>query len=78
MKYKTELHCHTSEISACSRETGAEVAAKYIAHGYTTLVVTNHFEKWSFEHRFPGDTWNRSSTITTTPSTRCARRREIA
>ena len=57
MKYKTELHCHTSEISACSRETGAEVAEKYIAHGYTTLVVTNHFEKWSFEHRFPGDTW---------------------
>ena len=59
MEYKTELHCHTKEISACSSETGAEVAEKYIAHGYTTLVVTNHFEKWSFENRFPGDTWEK-------------------
>ena len=58
MKFKTELHCHTSEVSGCSRETGAEVARKYIEHGYTTLVVTNHFLKWSFDDS-TGDTWEK-------------------
>ena len=43
MKFKTELHCHTAEISPCSNEPGAITAEKYINHGYTTLVVTNHF-----------------------------------
>ena len=59
MGYKTELHCHTSEVSGCSRETGAEVAAKYIEHGYTTLVVTNHFTRWTFDGDDRGDTWEK-------------------
>ena len=57
MKYKTELHCHTKEISACSQEPGADVAAKYIAHGYTTLTVTNHFTDWGSTHWVPDGTW---------------------
>lgn len=43
MKYKTELHCHTSEVSPCSSESGAEAIEKYVNNGYSTLVITNHF-----------------------------------
>ena len=43
MKYKTELHCHTAEASTCAHETAAATVEKYIRHGYTTLVLTNHF-----------------------------------
>ena len=40
--YKTELHCHTKEASACGKETPESVVEKYIEAGYTTLVITNH------------------------------------
>jgi len=43
MQYKTELHAHTSEVSTCADFTAPEVAERYIAAGYTTLVLTNHF-----------------------------------
>ncbi len=43
--YKTELHCHSSEVSGCSSVDVHDVVEKYIAHGYTTLVLTNHL--WS-------------------------------
>ena len=42
--YKTELHCHTAEMSRCATQTAAQTAEKYIAAGYATLVVTNHFK----------------------------------
>jgi len=42
MEFKTELHCHSHEISPCSSESAEEVAEKYIKNGYTTLVLTNH------------------------------------
>ncbi len=42
--YKTELHCHTSEVSPCAHMTGAETIGKYLANGYTSLVITNHFD----------------------------------
>lgn len=45
MSYKTELHCHTSEFSPCSNVSGADTAEKYIAAGYSTVVITNHFVK---------------------------------
>lgn len=57
MKFKTELHCHTKEISPCSNESYEEVVEKYIAHGYTTLVITNHARAWDFEVNIPGNTW---------------------
>ena len=59
MKYKTELHCHTKEISHCSGESGAEVAKKYIEHGYTTLTVTNHFLSWTAKE-IDGETWEQT------------------
>ena len=46
--YKTELHCHSSEVSGCSSVDVHGVVEKYIAHGYTTLVLTNHL--WSGEN----------------------------
>lgn len=59
MKYKTELHCHTSEISPCSTETAEQVAEKYIENGYTTLVVTNHAAHDVFYHKLGSDkTWD--------------------
>ena len=58
MGYKTELHCHTKEISPCSSEPGAAVAEKYIAAGYTTLVVTNHFSPDVAAGYIKGETFN--------------------
>lgn len=34
---------HTSEASACACSTGAEMADKYMAEGYTGIFVTDHF-----------------------------------
>ncbi len=41
--YKYETHMHTSEGSACANSTGAEMADKYKAEGYTGIIVTDHF-----------------------------------
>lgn len=54
MKYKTELHCHTSEASGCADEPAKLTVEKYIAHGYTTLVLTNHFGTNEFDENEPG------------------------
>lgn len=43
MSYKTELHCHSSDFSLCSNQTGAEKAELYISAGYTTVALTNHY-----------------------------------
>ena len=43
MQYKTELHAHTREASACADFSACDVVDKYLAAGYTTLVLTNHY-----------------------------------
>ena len=43
MQFKTELHLHTSEVSVCARSTAPEMAERYLAAGYRTVVVTNHY-----------------------------------
>jgi len=48
MKYITELHCHTSEISGCAHLTAREQAERYVENGYSTLVITNHYSKSFF------------------------------
>ena len=45
--YKTELHCHTSEVSKCSDTSTADVVEEYIRLGYSTLVITNHYSKYT-------------------------------
>ena len=42
--YKTELHCHTSEVSPCARVTGRDTVEKYLSAGYASIVITNHFD----------------------------------
>lgn len=69
-KYKTELHCHSSEVSCCSSVKVADVVEKYISHGYTTLVLTNHLYTYApFE-----DYKNRVDLLFDT----CEKAREIA
>lgn len=41
-KFKTELHCHSRDASNCSKVSAEEIACKYIEHGYSTIVLTNH------------------------------------
>ncbi len=43
MKYKTELHCHSRDASDCSHESAEGIVEKYLAAGYTTICLTNHF-----------------------------------
>ena len=43
MQFKTDLHAHTSEVSPCGHVTAPEVAERFIAEGYTSLVITNHY-----------------------------------
>jgi len=44
-KYKTELHCHTVTVSGCATEDPAVLLEKYIRAGYSSIVVTDHFEE---------------------------------
>ena len=41
--FKTELHCHSLEISECARVNNSDIVRKYTEAGYTTLVLSNHF-----------------------------------
>lgn len=43
MQYKTELHCHSRDVSACSNESVEGIVEKYLAAGYSTVCLTNHF-----------------------------------
>ena len=49
MQYKTELHAHTSDVSRCAKMAPEDVAEQYIAAGYTTVVVTNHYAEYIFD-----------------------------
>lgn len=48
MNYKTELHCHSAGVSACARIKPAEIVEKYVAAGYSTVVLTNHLSFVTF------------------------------
>lgn len=48
--YKTELHCHSAEVSTCSNEPAENIVEKYVKYGYSTVVLTNHLNKSSFAH----------------------------
>jgi len=48
MSYKTELHCHNN-FSGCSNVSPADMVEKYVEAGYTTVVVTNHFNNGYME-----------------------------
>ena len=53
MNYKTELHCHTREVSKCAKSPAERTVDFYISKGYTSLVLTNHLSRFTFNnHRF--------------------------
>jgi len=58
MTYKTELHCHTSDVSKCGKSDAREAVEFYLTHGYTTVVLTNHFSKNTFNCERFGDQSN--------------------
>ncbi len=60
MQYKTELHLHTSEVSPCSYQTAEEVAEVFIAAGYHTVVVSNHYCDYVMNNA--GETWEERFT----------------
>ena len=41
--YLYDCHVHTSEGSACGKNTGSEMAQAYKAAGYSGIVITDHF-----------------------------------
>lgn len=53
MSYKTELHCHTREVSKCGKASAEATVEKYLSLGYSTVVLTNHFSRFTFDnHRY--------------------------
>ncbi len=55
-KYKLELHAHTKDISKCASVSVEQLTELYTAAGYTGVVLTNHFEPYTFSF-FNGTTW---------------------
>ena len=49
MLYKTDLHCHTSELSGCSSESASDTVNRYAELGYTSVVITNHFSPHEYK-----------------------------
>ena len=49
--YKTELHCHSAEVSLCGKIYSDEIVSKYVEAGYTTVCLTNHFSESMFKHK---------------------------
>ncbi|MBQ7347384.1 MAG: hypothetical protein IJW55_05455 [Clostridia bacterium] len=50
MQYKVELHAHTAGISTCARMEVKDVADQYLAAGYSTLILTNHYVEYNFDN----------------------------
>ncbi len=42
MKYRFEIHCHTSESSGCASETAESTVKAYKEKGYAGVVITDH------------------------------------
>lgn len=69
MPFLTELHAHTSEVSRCAHLDAAGVVARYLEAGYTTLVISNHFNNdtldtagsdWQSRAAFYLDGWRKA------------------
>ncbi|MBR3107160.1 MAG: PHP domain-containing protein [Clostridia bacterium] len=48
MMYKLELHCHSSEVSACSHCPAETLIRRYREAGYHGIVSTNHINRATF------------------------------
>ena len=43
--FKTETHLHTMEVSRCGKMRAGEMVRAYCARGYSTVFVSDHFQK---------------------------------
>lgn len=48
--FKTELHCHSLDISECARVSVEDIVKKFTDAGYTTLVLANHLNYGTMKH----------------------------
>lgn len=46
----TETHLHTKEISMCAVVSAKEIPAFYKEKGFSVLIVTDHYNKWTLEN----------------------------
>lgn len=53
--FKTELHCHSVDVSFCADVDAEHIAERYVNAGYSTIVLANHFEAATMRRR--GDTY---------------------
>ena len=49
--YKSDLHCHTIDVSKCADLALEEMIENYIKYGYSTMVITDHFSSATFEDK---------------------------
>ncbi len=49
MAFLTELHAHTAETSRCAEDSAEHLVQNHLEHGYSTLVVTDHFSHRTFD-----------------------------
>jgi predicted metal-dependent phosphoesterase TrpH len=55
--FKTELHCHSNDVSCCARIDAETIIDKYTSGGYSTVVLSNHLSIYTWD--FLGCTsWN--------------------
>ena len=56
--YQAETHCHTSEVSPCSRIPAHYLVEGYLDAGYRYMFVTDHYHPVVLEHpSLDGKTW---------------------
>lgn len=55
--FKTEMHCHSGNVSSCAHATAEEIIEKYVEAGYKTLVSTEHINPWTFPRELEGKSW---------------------
>lgn len=55
--FKTELHCHSNDISLCARVNTEQIVETFVSKGYSTLVLTNHLSDYTVESHTHGN-WN--------------------
>lgn len=49
MIYKTELHIHSADVSRCASADADLIVERYLAYGYTTIVLANHLSKFTYQ-----------------------------
>jgi predicted metal-dependent phosphoesterase TrpH len=54
LSFKTEMHCHSATVSNCASITPEEIVEKYLACGYTTVVLADHLSPYTFQKRYKG------------------------